>query len=315
MKRAQDPESLYIQRALLNCFDDDEPPADAKQNAMAAMGIAFSKAALGAGLAAGSLAASSSASTGSVAAPVATVSAATSASKLAVVLALQWLGVGALGGVAVLGTTHLATMPHVAPQAVRAEPRPSRPSGEPAATAIARVTSPEHEPAAAVIVAPPAREARVPEHEFSTERATVAPSKKKPPSLDLEGERAERQPSVVPTADRTEPATSSVASSNLPSSETPMAKPRPRPTLGGEIGLLDYAGVALSANDAPQALSLLDQYDRAYPHGSLWPEAVVMRIEALVKAGNLARAMELRDRARGTLPDRYAQRIEQILAK
>jgi outer membrane protein assembly factor BamD (BamD/ComL family) len=61
-------------------------------------------------------------------------------------------------------------------------------------------------------------------------------------------------------------------------------------------------------------LSTLDEYARGFPHGALAPEASVLRIEALVAAGDRTAAMRAAQsflQANPTSP--YAQRIESLL--
>jgi len=55
--------------------------------------------------------------------------------------------------------------------------------------------------------------------------------------------------------------------------------------LAQELVALDTVRAALAGGDATGALSLLDTYGRAYPHGELALEAEVLRIDALARSG------------------------------
>jgi len=60
-----------------------------------------------------------------------------------------------------------------------------------------------------------------------------------------------------------------------------------------EIGLLDAARGRLTAGQPRSALTLLTQYDRRFPRGTFAPEAVALRIEAYVAAGDATTARTL----------------------
>jgi hypothetical protein len=61
---------------------------------------------------------------------------------------------------------------------------------------------------------------------------------------------------------------------------------RPAVTLAHELSSLDAARGLLAQGDARGALSRLDAYWRAYPHGRLGLEAEVLRIDALDESGH-----------------------------
>jgi outer membrane protein assembly factor BamD (BamD/ComL family) len=63
-----------------------------------------------------------------------------------------------------------------------------------------------------------------------------------------------------------------------------------------ELAALDEARAAIRNGAARRALALLDDYDRRFPRPELGLEARIVRIEALVAAGDLDRARELADR-------------------
>jgi hypothetical protein len=98
-----------------------------------------------------------------------------------------------------------------------------------------------------------------------------------------------------------------------PAADTEKA-PAPGPgTLRDEIALIDGARRALAAGSPAQALSLLERYRARHPHGTLLPEALAMRIEAIDRTGDHARARAL---ARAFLAEHpnspLAQRVAQL---
>jgi hypothetical protein len=71
------------------------------------------------------------------------------------------------------------------------------------------------------------------------------------------------------------------------------AVPRPAPTLGQELALLQAARAALDAGDGKHALALLDHYARSTQKPRLGDEATVVRLEALSRTGRGAEAAKL----------------------
>ena len=89
-----------------------------------------------------------------------------------------------------------------------------------------------------------------------------------------------------------------------------------RSTVPAELALLDRARVAMDAGDTGRALSLLDGYARRFPRGHMTPEATVLRIEALVQAGDEAGATRLARAFLEGAPDTpYAARFRSLLAR
>lgn len=84
------------------------------------------------------------------------------------------------------------------------------------------------------------------------------------------------------------------------------------PGLAAEIERLDQARHALTRADARAALAALDAYDAEFRSGQLAPEAALLRVRALVAAGQTAAARELAERLilRSTDPD-YAARLRE----
>jgi len=98
-----------------------------------------------------------------------------------------------------------------------------------------------------------------------------------------------------------------------PAADTEKAAAPGPGTLRDEIALIDGARQALAAGSPAQALSLLERYRTRHPHGTLLPEALAMRIEAIDRSGDHARARAL---ARAFLAEHpnspLAQRVAQL---
>jgi hypothetical protein len=81
-----------------------------------------------------------------------------------------------------------------------------------------------------------------------------------------------------------------------PTAPEPGADRGPAPPTGmlrDEIALIDGARAALAAGSPAQALALLERYRTRHPRGMLLPEALALRIEAMHRSGEHARAREL----------------------
>ena len=62
------------------------------------------------------------------------------------------------------------------------------------------------------------------------------------------------------------------------------------PELRDQIELLDAARASLSSGADRRALDLVRRYEDRYPNGSFRPEATALKVEALVKLGQIGRA-------------------------
>jgi hypothetical protein len=93
---------------------------------------------------------------------------------------------------------------------------------------------------------------------------------------------------------------------------SPVAKPS---ALSREIALLDESRGALARNDSREALRVLDRYAREFERGNLWPEAVVLRIDALLRQGDAPAARFLADQFEQARPnDSHVSRIQSLFA-
>ena len=99
------------------------------------------------------------------------------------------------------------------------------------------------------------------------------------------------------SADASQP-TVSAASPGLPAVGSFSLRPAQAPAdhLAQEMRLLDAARGALANGDSRSALSTLAQYEGAYPDGALRPEASVLKVRALLAAGDRAGAEALGQR-------------------
>jgi hypothetical protein len=64
-------------------------------------------------------------------------------------------------------------------------------------------------------------------------------------------------------------------------------------TLSLEIAQVEAARASLAQGDAPRTLALLDQYGREFPNGAFTVDGLVLRIEALARAGRTDEARRL----------------------
>jgi TolA-binding protein len=87
-------------------------------------------------------------------------------------------------------------------------------------------------------------------------------------------------------------------------------------SLEGEVTALDRARSALAAGDATRALTLLAEYEQAYPKGALRPEATYLRIQALSKSGQRDAARELAARFLAKHPSSpHAAQLQALLSR
>jgi hypothetical protein len=192
--------------------------------------------------------------------------------KAGVTVLVKWVGVASVAAVATAGTVGVvqsSSREHASHAAVV-----ERASHLAAATVTAAPRSPPREIEPAPVVQPPeavATEAAEP----APPVVTRAPS---PPRAPLPQAPAKAAPA---------PADGSTAPAQVPS-----PVPRSNP-LGDEIAALDVARAALRTHRPADALVALDAYENRFIVGALRPEAVVVRIEALLALGRQEQARQL----------------------
>jgi hypothetical protein len=75
-----------------------------------------------------------------------------------------------------------------------------------------------------------------------------------------------------------------------PEISAPLADQADAPALARELAALDAARTAVAHQQPRRAIALLDAYTRAYPDGTLSPEAEILRMAALSQGGQGAAA-------------------------
>jgi hypothetical protein len=84
--------------------------------------------------------------------------------------------------------------------------------------------------------------------------------------------------------------------------------------VAAELAMLDDVRRAIAKNELVRALSILDEYQARFPHGTLAAEATILRIATLVRTGDGAGAKRLADAFLATHPDTlYVSRVRSLL--
>jgi hypothetical protein len=275
-----DPNGLAA--TLLRSADADDPPGASRQRMLIAASVG-----------AEAFVASSGAS-----GAVASAGAASSFGALAI----KWAAIGIATGGLTIGATQLA--------------RPSRPAGDPravpAATVLPKAAIPsEPAPVTQPITAPAAVESA----------ADLAPRPSRPAaapiSLELAGQPAERDALRVATG-RAEPAPlppAGAAPDLIPAAPGRVDPASAALALADEVKALDGVREELARGKTALTLTLLDRYDRDFPSGRLAPESQLLRIEALVHAGERDAAERLaRDFLVNHPTSAHGARVRSLLA-
>jgi hypothetical protein len=246
-----------FERRLLRSADEDAPDKGARARVVVALGVATTATA------------TTSASAGASATGAASMVGA--GSKVAAVALLKWAGVAVLAA----GTTTaivLGVRPHaMAPGATTQNVPPTRASSEPSASVP--VALPEPPSVALTPVAEPAHEAQALPQPRDRNGNPTHPTRHAGAVGPL--------PVVTPFADEPRSAL------GVPPA-TPAAS-----ALADEVASLDAARDELRAQRPRAAIRALDTYSSRFPGGVLAPEAVVVRIEALVALGDRTQADRL----------------------
>jgi hypothetical protein len=138
---------------------------------------------------------------------------------------------------------------------------------------------------------------------------------------------ASEDPSAKPAATVSRPALApapkevAAPAPTAPTPVEPAEAPARRPTastasdtLSDELALLDQARRDLAERDFAAALAKLDDYTRRFPKRHLSSEVTVLRIETLVKSGDLAQATRLGKAFLARHPNGpYAKRVSSLI--
>ncbi len=271
-----------LERLLLLSADDDEPDATALPRVAAVLGVG----AMAVGLS----------NAGSVVAEQAALGGAAAAKPLTLVSLAKLLAVGATAGVLTSGTAYVAFRP-----AHSQAPTPTV-----SALPVATTASPRH--AAAQEVADPTP---TPEEPAPATTAVIPP----PPPAAEPVEPDEMEPPAV--AEPRAAALGSTASFDAPvEATTSAAEARAASTLSEEVRALDTVRKELAIGRARSALADLDAYRARFPNGALTTEATVLRVEALLGAGERASAEREAARLIQAAPNsRHAERVRELLKR
>lgn len=218
--RLLDLEDVGASHALLRAARSDAPADRLLGETLLALGVGAGAVGVGAAV------------SGGLAGGSATLLKASTSSSLGV-MALKWLGIGALGGAVTMG----------------------------AASGIVELRKPNRVEPHAQAVAP--REPPVEAPKPAAPRPEVV--------------------AVAPPKDDAPPRVKSAASEEKPK----------EPSMAEELDSLDRARKALSSGNAAGALAILDAYDRSPRPHRLEQEALLLRMDALERSGNLVRAREI----------------------
>jgi len=251
-----------LTRALLAAGREEAPSSEARLGAAIAIGIAG-------GLATTAVAGGASAATGMASGAGGGTGTAIASKWLGTMGVLKLVGTTIVSGALVVGAVHehrqLAA--RAASSRVRTvasvAPRPSVATKGSARSAIAAPSSPP----------PPPMEAAPP-----IELATSAPSSTPLPATL----RAE------PTAAPATPPVPARAKEARPSAAQPTLD---QASLRDEVERLDGARSALAGGQVVAVLAQVEAYDRAFPRGALAEEAELLRIEAMIQAGQPSAAL------------------------
>jgi len=256
-------------------------PREARQRALVAATAALGTTAAATGAAATGTAVASGAAGGGATAGSA---AASSIAKTGTVAMLKWLGLVGLAGIGAATAAVSMQHAHPASETMATATKP--------ADAVRAVAPSKAQHRAGPAAEPPSDEAP---SESAAASAEAAPP---PPSASVLTPTAATALPVGPLR----PAASPSASSGS--------------TLPEELAMLDQARSAMAGGDPARALSILDGYTGRFPHASLGAEATVLRIEALLEAGDPAAARRAADAFLASYPQSpYAERVRTLLGE
>jgi hypothetical protein len=189
-------------------------------------------------------------------------------------MAAKWVAVGTLAGITLAGGVNV-----IATRVVASSPAPSAAPLRPSTAPSTRVAAPPVVREPAVVPEPAA--------DVSPRAGARSPVSAPAPNIALPPANAERHSTAM-----------------LPE----------RPGLAGEVANIDAARRALAAGDAGTALQQLEQYYGRARTGTLDREAQLLRIDALLRAGQSARAHQLAEQYLASYPhDPHAARLRGLV--
>jgi hypothetical protein len=293
-----------FERALLRSARVDEPDARA---------IARAAVALGVGTSALTVAAGSAAATATVTAVPGAGTAMGTFSKLGTLVVVKWLSIGVVGGLVTTSGVEIARTAIVAsPDEPAAAVAPARPIAKRSSSQPASDLSP--------IPVPPAPADTADEAPPTAAYADLpvdpppAPARAAPPRVARPGSDA--LPAAAPGAAAGPGAAAPVSTAAFTPPATNRADETPRVvSIAEETAMLDRARRALASGNAASALTELESYDQRARARALSTEAAVLRIEALLQAGQRASAVALAQRLLAAQPNGpHANRLRSIVA-
>jgi hypothetical protein len=263
----------------------------------AVLGAKSSVVGMGGGAVASGVAGGAAAGAGVAVGAATSAAAGNGVAALTAVAIAKWVGVGAIGGAMAATAAHRFAPGSLSAVSVTrstssawvaaAPPRPQHPAlrRAPGATGVSTRfadSAPLSEPAREQ-PASPATAA------FAVEVAS-APEVTNPAASARPAQPVPVAPAAVPQA----PSPARAAAS--PSAAQPAT-----PVLAAEVAMVDRGRAALQRGDGAGALHALAGYEAAFPNQQLSPEVLFLRMEALVRVGNLSQARALAQRivARG----------------
>jgi hypothetical protein len=285
-ERLLDANSDEFERSLLRSAGRDEGSRQAFERMQAAIGVGGAGAALS--LSAGAKAASPALGAGK---------GTTAGTSL---LVAKWLGIGAVSGALVTGGVTLS----------RPSPEPPVPvSVSASADGAKSVRTAKHGEAPA-----PA----VPQPSLPVPNAQDPPGTPASPDTNNE-DPANGSPRVATTAVR-DGLTARSSAPDVPvnaanagaTNAVTMPEP-PERRLADEVALIDGARSALARRDATAALTVIARHDREFAAGPLALEADVLRVRALLLAGDRASAERVGHVVMARHPGPYANRVADLL--
>jgi hypothetical protein len=139
-----------------------------------------------------------------------------------------------------------------------------------------------------------------------------------PAVMKTASEPATLERPAAPATEANDPAANEPSNAAAPIVQSPRAlkaSPSGNADINGEIAAITLARGALDKGNARAGLAALDRYQQDYAHGALAPEATVLRIEALLMAGERARAKSLGEAFLKAHPKSpHAQRVRSLIA-